>query len=43
VTACGSAIAQGPGANAVAERGVFIGGDVQGGIIITGDGNEVQG
>jgi len=37
------AIAQGPGAQAVRERGVSIGGDVRDSIIITGDGNEVQG
>ena len=37
------AIAQGPGAKAVGERGVFIGGNAQGNIIVTGDENEVQG
>ena len=33
----GGAIAQGPGAKAVGERGVFIGGDAQGNTIQTGD------
>ena len=36
------AIAQGKGATAVGSRGVFIGGDAQGNIIVTGDENEVS-
>jgi hypothetical protein len=35
------AIAQGPGAVAAGARGVAIGGSVQGGVIVTGDGNTV--
>ena len=35
------AIAQGPGAKAVGERGVLVEGDAKGGVIITGDGNVV--
>ena len=37
------AVAQGPGATAVGERGVYIGGDAQGNTIVTGDDNEVRG
>ncbi len=37
------AIAQGPGAKAVGERGVLIEGDVKGSVIVTGDENEVKG
>ena len=37
------AIAQGPGAKAVGERGVLIEGDVKGSVIVTGDDNEVRG
>ena len=37
------AIAQGPGATAVGERGVYIGGNASGNTIITGDGNEIEG
>ncbi len=36
------AIAQGPGAKAVGERGVLIEGDVKGSVIVTGDDNEVN-
>jgi hypothetical protein len=36
------AVAQGPGAVAAGARGVAIGGSVQGGVIITGDGNVVD-
>jgi len=36
------AIAQGPGATATGSRSVFIGGDAQGNIIVTGDGNRVR-
>lgn len=36
------AIAQGPGAVAAGERGVAIGGNVQGGVIVTGNNNEVN-
>ena len=36
------AIAQGPGATATGSRSVFIGGDAQGNIIVTGDENEVN-
>ncbi len=36
------AIAQGQGATAVGSRGVFIGGNAQGSIIVTGDENEVR-
>jgi len=35
------AIAQGPGAVAAGERGVAVGGDVQGGVIVTGEGNVI--
>jgi hypothetical protein len=35
------ASAQGPGAVAAGERGVAVGGNVQGGVIVTGDGNVV--
>jgi len=35
------AIAQGPGAVAAGARGVAIGGSLQGGVIITGDGSVV--
>ena len=35
------AIAQGPGAVAAGERGVAVGGSVQDGVIVTGDGNVV--
>ncbi len=36
------AIAQGPGAVAAGERGVAISGDVNGSVIVTGDGNRVD-
>ena len=36
------AIAQGPGAKAVGERGVLVEGDVKGGVIVTGDRDEVR-
>ncbi len=36
------AIAQGPGAKAVGERGVLVEGDVKGSVIVTGDDNEVK-
>ena len=39
----GGAVAQGPGATAAGERGVVIGGDATGNIIVTGDNNQVRG
>jgi hypothetical protein len=36
------AIAQGPGAVAAGKRGVAIGGNVQGGVIVTGDNSQVE-